>query len=98
MESLLQHIYQGLLEMDPVSCCVFVICQAKHMQLPSSKEQQITINLDFSKARNAPKKKFTILMLALMSILIGTRNLRFAAKAMRLEKAEKYYERILNIY
>ena len=31
----LQYIYQDMWEMDPVSYCVVVICQAKHMQ-PSS--------------------------------------------------------------
>ena len=43
----------------------------------------------FSKARNAPKKKLTIPGLELMSVLIGTRNLHFVPKAMRLGNAEK---------
>ena len=53
------------------------------------KNNKITISLLFSKARNAPKNKVTIPRLEVMSVLIGTRSLRFAAKPMRLENAEK---------
>ena len=57
--------------------------------LRTIKNDRITVNLVFSKARNAPKKKLTIPRLELMSVLIGTRSLRFVAKAVRLENAEK---------
>ena len=57
--------------------------------LRTIKNRKITVNLVFSKARNAPKKKLTIPMLELMPVLIGTRSLRFVAKAMRLENTEK---------
>ena len=53
------------------------------------KNDKITVNLFFSKARNTPKKKLIIPRLELMSVLIGTRSLRFVAEAMRLEDAEK---------
>ena len=88
----LQYIYQDLLETDPFSYCVFVIHKAKHataIYLRTIKNNKIAINLVFSKARNAPNKKLTIPSLELMSVLIGTRRLRFAAKAIRLENVEK---------
>ena len=46
------------------------------------KNDKITVNLFFSKARNTPKKKLIIPRLELMSVLIGTRSLRFVAEAM----------------
>ena len=46
------------------------------------KNDKITVNLFFSKARNTPKKKLIIPRLELMSVLIGTRGLRFVAEAM----------------
>ena len=86
MESL-QYIYQDLWEMHPVSYCVFVSRQAKHMQLPST--YAYYSQFGFSKARNAPKKKLTTSRLDLMSVLIGTKSLRFVVKATKLENGEK---------
>ena len=62
---------------------------ATAIYLRTIKNNKIEINLVFSKARNAPNKKLTIPRLELMSALIGTRSLRFVAKAMRLENVEK---------
>ena len=62
---------------------------ATAIYLRTIKNDKITVNLVFSKARNAPKKELTIPRLELMSVLIGTRSLRFVTKAMRLENAEK---------
>ena len=62
---------------------------ATAIYLRTIKNDKITVNFVFSKARNAPKKKLTIPRLELMTVLIGTRSLRFVAKAMRLENAEK---------
>ena len=92
----LQHIYQDLWEMDPVSYRVFVIHQAKHMQLSSTyaqkkkkkKKKKNSVSFIFSKARSAHKKKLTIPRLEFMSVLIGARSLHFVAKAMRFENAE----------
>ena len=50
---------------------------------------KITVSLVFSKARNAPKEKITILRLGLMSVLIGSMSLRFVGKVMRLENTAK---------
>ena len=61
---------------------------ATAIYLRTIKDSNIT-GLVFSKARNAPEKKFTIPRLELMSVLTVTRSLRFVAKAMRLENAEK---------
>jgi len=49
----------------------------------------VKVNLIFSKSRNAPKKKLAIPRLELMSTLIGVRSLRFIAKEMNMEKAER---------
>ena len=62
---------------------------ATAIYLRTIKNNKITVNLAFSKARNAPKKKLTIPRLELKSVLIDLRNLSFVAKAMRLENAEK---------
>ena len=78
-------------------CCSQLLCfcdssnkaYATAIYLRTIKNDKITVNLVFSKARNAPKKKLTIPRLALMPVLIGTRSLHFRAKAMRLEIAEK---------
>ena len=61
---------------------------ATAIYLRTIKDSNIT-GLGFSKARNALEKKFTIPRLELMSVLTVTRSLRFVAKAMRLENAEK---------
>ena len=62
---------------------------ATAIYLRTIKNNKTTVNLVFSNARNAPKKKLTIPRLELISVLIGTRSLRFVTKAMRLENAEK---------
>lgn len=50
---------------------------------------KVNVNLIFSKARNAPKKRLTIPRLELMSTLIGVRCLRFISKELKLENTEK---------
>ena len=75
--------------------CIISFCDssskayATAIYLRTIKNDKITVKFVFSKARNAPKKKLTIPRLELMTVLIGTRSLRFVAKAMRLENAEK---------
>ena len=49
-----------------------------------------TVNLLFSKARNAPRKKtLTIPRLELLSVLIGVRSLLFVTKALKIEVTER---------
>ena len=55
---------------------------ATAIYLLTIKNNKITLILFFCEVRNAPKKKLTIPRLELMSALIGTRSLRFVAKAM----------------
>ena len=52
-------------------------------------DDNVKVNLIFSKSRNAPKKKPTIPRLEPMSTLIGVRSLRFIAKEMNMENTEK---------
>ena len=53
------------------------------------RDGKVSVNLLFSKSRNAPKKKLTIPRLELMSTLIGVRSLRFVANEMKLNDHEK---------
>ena len=49
-----------------------------------------TVNLLFSKAQNAPRKKtLTIPRLELLSVLIGVRSLLFVTKALKIEVTER---------
>ena len=53
------------------------------------RDGKVSVNLLFSKSRNAPKKKLTIPKLELMSTLIGLRSLRFITNEMKLNDHEK---------
>ena len=86
--------------MEKVIYYAFVIHQIRHMpqicvvrdgrvhNLCVVRDGKVSVNLLFSKSRNAPKKKLTIPRLELMSTLIGVRSLRFVANGMKLNDHE----------